>query len=458
MLANMDYPESDESWLAAFRAETTAQLERLGRHPSTAVVCGGSEVEQQAVMVGIPPAAARSTLTAELLPDLCRRHCPDVPFVPSSPCGGDLPFRVSCGVAHYFGVGAYRRPLSDARAAGVRFASECLAFANVPEAAAVDAVAARTPGGITPVHPAWKRGTPRDGGAGWDFDDVRDHYLRTLHGVDPVELRSVDPDRYLDESRLVSGEVMAEVLGEWRREASPCRGALLLQAADSAPGAGWGLLDSDGRPKPAYWAVRRACAPVAVWTTDEGLDGIDVHVANDTAAPLPLLLRVALTRDGGGPIETAERLVEVGAHGSIRIGVEQLLGRFADASWAYRFGPPGHDAVVASVHREPDGPPFAAAVRLRPGFLRPSPLTADDAGLEARLLSSGDEGHEVEVRANRLLRGVRVLADGHLPDDSWFPLAPGLLRRVCLRPEVPGIPFTTATVRSIDVLGGATTS
>ena len=40
----------------------------------------------------------------------------DVPYVPSAPSGGDFPFRNDAGVANYFGVGGYRRPLSDARA------------------------------------------------------------------------------------------------------------------------------------------------------------------------------------------------------------------------------------------------------------------------------------------------------------------------------------------------------
>ena len=80
---------------------------------------------------------------------------------------------------------------------------------------------------------------------------------------------------------MVSGEVMAEVFGEWRRSASPCGGGIILWSADLEPGAGWGILDSQGQPKAAYWFLKRALAPCAVWTTDEGLNGVDIHVAND---------------------------------------------------------------------------------------------------------------------------------------------------------------------------------
>ena len=187
-------------------------------------------------------------------------------YVPSAPFGGDLPFRPDRGVANYYGVGGYRRPLSDARTAGVRFAAECLAFANVPD----DGIATPSTPADRP-SPAWKAGVPRDAGAGWDFDDVRDHYLALLFGVDPVDAPARRPDRYLELSRAVSGEVMADGL----RRVAPCRhrpaaAGSSCGCATSSPAPAGACVDRDGAPKTAYHHLRRALAPTAVWTDRRG--------------------------------------------------------------------------------------------------------------------------------------------------------------------------------------------
>ena len=202
---------------------------------------------------------------------------------PRPRAAGELPFRPNAGIAHYFGVGAYRRSLDDGRCTEVRFAPNAWPSPTFPTTISSAPVELAS---LPFHHPAWKRGVPRDSGAGWDFDDVRGHYLRELFRVDPAELRSWYVDRYLALSRVVTGEVMSEVLGEWRRARSTCRGALLWWLNDIQPGAGWGILDAVGRPKPAYWYVRRVLQPVAVWMIDEGLNGISVHVANDRSEAL----------------------------------------------------------------------------------------------------------------------------------------------------------------------------
>jgi beta-mannosidase len=407
MFANFDYPIDDEGFREQVEREVREVLARVAGRPSTAVLCGNSEVEQQVAMLGLDPALGRGELFGEIVPRLAADARLDAVWVPSAPSGGVLPFRPGSGVANYFGVGAYRLPLDDARRSGVRFASECLAFANVPDD---DAVAFA--------------GVPRDVGADWDFADVRDHYLAELLGVDPAALRRADPERYLELSRAVTGEVMAETFGEWRRAGSPCGGGLVLWLRDVLPGSGWGVLDHEGAPKVAYHHLRRALAPVAVWTTDERLGGLMIHVANDGSEPLAARVRIALYAGERRVDEAAEDVV-IAPHGSWERDAEAMLGRFADVSWAYRFGPSAHDAVVVVLER--DGVPLSQSVRFPAG--RPlEPLAAAVLGLEAEL-----EGGELTLRSRRLAYGVRIHVPGFLPADDALCVEPGVPRTVALR-------------------------
>jgi beta-mannosidase len=432
MFANFDYPFADDAFRATVEAEVAATLAELARHPSLAVLCGNSEVEQQAAMLGLEPDGVRGEVFGEMIPHAIADAGIDAAYVPSAPCGGSLAFRTNRGVANYFGVGAYLRPLADARAADVRFASECLAFSNVPDEAGVERVFGDGPP-APGHHPRWKAGVPRDAGAGWDFEDVRDHYLRELYGLDPVELRWSDPERYLELGRAVTGEVMAEVFGEWRRAGSRCGGAIVLWQRDLVAGPGWGLVDELGHPKAAYHHLRRALAPVSVWTTDEGLNGVNAHVANDHPEPLAATLRVAVYR-GEHRLEEAIEELELAPHETVERELEALLGRFFDLSWAYRFGPPAQDLVVVSlenVEREP----LSQAFRFPAG--RPlAPVSAADLGLTATL--AGEADPQLRIAAKGFAYGVRIHAPGFAPSDDAFSIEPGGQRILSLSPHEPG--------------------
>jgi beta-mannosidase len=445
MFANLDVPADDPDFRAGVEQELSDQLGRIAGHASLAVVCGSSELEQQVAMLGLDPALPRGSLLGTLAPAALRASGADAIWVRSAPCGGDLPFRPGAGIANYFGVGAYRRPLPDARLAGVRFAAECLAIANVPDA---DGIA---------YTPQWKAGVPRDVGAAWDFDDVRDHYLAELYGAEAAALRMTDPDRWLALSREVSGELMAEVFGEWRRADSPCGGGLILWLRDLLPGAGWGVLDSAGRVKVAGRHLARALAPIAVWTTDEGLGGVDVHLANDTALPCAATLSVSLYADGQVPVGTASRELLLAPHDQRRFGAEELLGRFVDVSYSYRFGPPAHDVIVASL-RDASGALLSQAFRYPAG--KPAALKSpDEAGVAAVLAPAGPGRWQVGISSRTLLWGVRLrVADCAVSDDA-FSVEPGGTRQVELRCDQaildpPQVAITALNLRG-QVLAGS---
>ena len=428
MFANMHYPDGDGAFNASVTVEARQQLARLAGRPCLAILCGNSEGEQQAAMWGAPRENWSPPLFHTTLARLAHEYRPDVPYWPSSAHGGAFPHEGNSGTTSYYGVGAYLRPLEDARRAEVRFASECLAFANIPEPATL----AKMPGGLSIRchHPAWKARTPRDLGAGWDFDDVRDHYLARLFGVDPLQLRYADHDRYLALSRVVSGEVMASTLGEWRRKRSTCRGALVWFWRDLWPGAGWGVVDAQGLPKAAWHYLGRACQPIGLAISDEGNNGLYLHVMNEPGAALTASLEVKLYRSGEINVGAASRTLTLAPRETLEIPAAALFEGFLDLSYAYRFGPPPHDLVAATLTGS-DGAVLANAFHFIGGLNAAREL---DIGLSASATARVDGGFNLKVATRRFAQSVWVEIDGGFEaSDAYFHLAPGSEKTLLLR-------------------------
>lgn len=427
MLAFYDPPE-DPDWSASFRAELDQQFRRLQGHPSVAVISGGSEIEQQATYAGrgVDGISALDTL----IPDALKTRLPQIPYVTSSPTGGDTPTRPDTGVAHYYGVGAYLRDLDDARRSGVRFAAECLALATPSEPRTIDEVF----GGPARAghHPEWKRSVYRDAGASWDFEDVRNHYTRQLFGVEPDQLRYYDAERALELGRATVAELFSATLSEWRRSDSPMSGAVVFHLRDLLAGAGLGIIDAHARPKAPWYVMRRLMAPVAVMLTDEGLNGLAAHVVNDAGERFDGVLRAELFSGGELCVDHAEVPVSIDPRDGHTVTIDDMFPGFRDLTWAHKFGPVAYDVVGVTLLDTGEEPVSRTAYL--PGG--PARNREHDLGLTTTLTPAGDDW-TLTVESRRFAQWVSLDLAGWHPDDSWFHLLPGRPHSLALHPLHP---------------------
>lgn len=430
MFANMDYPVTDQFFRIDIEAEVTFQLKRLRAHPCITVYCGNSEVQQQAAMLGMSARQWYNAFFDEELPRQCAQWHPGIPYFPSTPCEGIMPFQVATGLSHYYGVGAYRRPFSDLKTAAVKFTPECLGFSNVPDEPTIDLILDGTV--LPPHHPAWKARVPRDSGAGWDFEDIRDHYLHLLFDVDPIALRSQDPARYLALSRATSGEVMRHAFAEWRQPRSRCGGALVWFWKDLWPGAGWGIIDSENRPKAAYYYLKRAWQPQALLITDEGLDGLQLHALNESSQALEATIELEILQFGKTVVASNSQGVEIPARGSVTVIAAAMLSHFFDMTYAYRFGPPQHDLVVARLRCAETNVILGEDFYFPQGFNLPYQEAAHvQAG------ATMDEAGNVllTLEADCFLQTVYITAKGYKVDNNYFHLSPHRTKQLRLVPQ-----------------------
>src|SRR5262249_53112712 len=179
------------------------------------------------------------------------------------------------------------------------------------------------------------------------------------------------------------------------------------------------LLEADGTPKAAYRFLVRALAPLAVHISDEGGNGLALHIVNDRAEPVAGELELVLWRSGEVRVGGGTRMLEVAAHGAVEIAAAELPEGFVDVSYAYRFGPPPCDLVVAR---------FAGAEAFHFPTGRPANRELD-LGLVAEA-----RGTELVIRTRRFAQAISIECEGFVPDDDFFHLAPGGSKTVRLHP------------------------
>jgi beta-mannosidase len=163
---------------------------------------------------------------------------------------------------------------------------------------------------------------------------------------------------------------------------------------------------------------------------------------------------VALYRDFEQRVDEATSTIELGPHSAGRWAVETLLGRFIDAAWAYRFGPPAQNLIVASL--EADAPEEPALISQSMHFPAGRPTSTEPAarvGLNAHAAAADDGSINLSLSARRLAYCVRVHAPGFTAEDDAFSLEPGRERIVRLRASTHGAVFSGGELTAVNLQG-----
>jgi beta-mannosidase len=164
--------------------------------------------------------------------------------------------------------------------------------------------------------------------------------------------------------------------------------------------------------------------------SDEGDNGLALHVCNDRPERFRGRLELALYRAGEVSVGRGELAVDVGAHAQLELPAAAAFEGFLDLSYAYRFGPAPYDVLAATLRRSdaPAGEVAASAFHFPVGLPAGREL---DVGLAAEATVDGASAR-LTLRTRRFAQSVAIDCEGFAPEDAFFHLAPGEERMVRL--------------------------
>jgi beta-mannosidase len=301
MLGCGSYPVTKE-FLAQIEKETVFNIKLLDHHPSIVLWCGNNEDHMFADRYpsGYDPNDANPDnwlktrwpariIYDKILPELCKKYSPEIPYHPGSPWGGRPSNDPTVGDIHSWGVwmkALEMYPYQYYPKLSGRFVSE-FGVKSYPSVRTLLSVitdpAEQHPQSRTmDAHGKSASKTPWAG----DFRNIALYMFENLrHGYTLPQ--------YAYASQLVQAEAMSFAYASWRRlwrgeGREECAGALCWQLNDCWPCVSWSLGDYHLRPKAAFYTIKRALAPLTVGIAREEIetsrkdDLTRVHVHKET--------------------------------------------------------------------------------------------------------------------------------------------------------------------------------
>jgi beta-mannosidase len=427
MFACAPYPEH-EAFLASVRAEVAEQVARLRHHACLALWCGNNE--NQAIQffedyaTGTPAPLAGQCIYDELIPAVLAELDPVTPYWPGSPWGGPSPNSMRGGDVHNWTVwhGIPLVPNKDVEG-GYDRSPEGIAFTRFAEDMA-RFVSEFGIQGAPDIGTLRRWMAPEDLVLGSDgfLERIKDKADKMTAMMVPFTGAPQTLEDYVAHSMLTQAEGLKFGIEHYRRRKPHCSGALVWQHNDCWPCVSWSLVDYDGVAKAAFYAAKRAFAPVLASFRQVG-DTVELWITNDRLEPVRDTAWLLLARPDGGADWREAVAFDVPANSS------QCLWR----------GPAATDRILTV-----RGATFPANRHLG----RPvKDLALDpDPGLSVAWRAIDGAMH-VSLRATRYALGLHLRSDNPRLrfDDNHFDLAGGESRTVMIT-DRDGAPVSPGSI------------
>jgi beta-galactosidase/beta-glucuronidase len=332
MFACACYPE-EEPLKSLIIEEARSQVARLSRHPCIVLWCGGNEnhwahqswgFKEKLAAAEQPHKTWGRAYWQSILPAIVQELDPSRPYWPDSPWSFDEsthPNDATRGDRHSWDMNFWDHWSCGYQKIIPRFCSE-FGQQSPSNHATLRREAELLPAApltlTPPTDPSWssllmgpalsRRQRGPGGNQRW-YDEP----------LDALFTRPTTFDQWHFAAQLLQARALRTAI-EWHRVNAPaCQGSLLWQLNDAWPGLSWSIIDSAGRFKPAYHAVKAAHAPriASLHVVD---DHLSLFAVNDTDEPWEETATLQLMSFTGDTIRRWPCTLHVPPRTSLRVG------------------------------------------------------------------------------------------------------------------------------------------
>ena len=310
------YPGHAE-FVESVRLEAIANIKRLRHHPCLALWTGNNEDYPLAFGQGLykkdltpeenPEMSAR-VIYEHVLPQALQEFDPGRYYQPGSPFYGTYPDDPTVADRHTWDVWGQGQPYRNYIKLEGRFVSE-FGMASAAHLSTLEAV--------LPISERYSQSR------------TFQHHMKAGEGMRRLNAYITDTQKlpqnleeYVYATQLVQSEAMDCAYRIWRRRwgmagKRAVGGALVWQINDCWSVSSWAIIDSSATPKPAYYSIKRALAPVSVSFWADG----SVWALNTTLEPLELVLQFQAMNLSGSQISSETREILIPANGVLELGI-----------------------------------------------------------------------------------------------------------------------------------------